>query len=156
MRARPVPLPARMRSRGLSLITAVFLLVALAVMSAAMVRLYVAQQASTAMDVRGSQAYQAALSGLEWGIHRQLRVQPPSVDCFAPSPQTFAMPAGSRLSGFIVTVTCTVKPGGNTAGETTNRWSLTAIACNQPLSTGCLTPGSDPDYVRRQVQAELN
>lgn len=144
----------RLRSRGVSLITAVFLLVALAGLSAAMVRLYLVNQSSSSMDVLGTQAYQAARSGLEWGIYQQLRVQPPSIACFS-SPQTFSMPAADRLSAFTVTVSCTAKTG-NAVGDTTNRWSIAAVACNKPALTGCPNASNDPDYVQRKVQAELN
>lgn len=144
----------RGRSRGVSLITAVFLIVVLATLAATMARLHTAQQSASTMDFLGTQAYQAARSGLEWGIYQQLRVQPPSVACFA-SPQTFAMPAADSLSAFTVTVTCTAKTG-NTVGDTTNRWSIVATACNQPGASGCPNASPDPDYVQRRVQAELN
>jgi MSHA biogenesis protein MshP len=142
-------------ARGVSLITAVFLVVLLAVLAAAIVRVSSAQQASSAMDLLGSQAYQAARSGLEWGIFQQLRVQPPAVTCFA-SPQTFALPADGSLRNFSVTVSCTPKAGGNTVGDTTNRWTIVAVACNQPGGSVCVNASGNPDYVQRQVQAELN
>lgn len=142
------------RARGVSLITAVFLLVALAGLSAAMVRVYLAQQASSSMDLQGIQAYHAARSGLEWGMFQQLRVQPPLVTCFS-SPQSFPLPADGRLSGFTVTVSCSAKTG-NTAGDTTNRWTIVAVACNQPDAGRCPNPTPNADYVQRRVQAELN
>lgn len=144
----------RSRSRGVSLITAVFLIVGLAGLAAAMARLQVGQQASSTMDMLGIQAYQAARSGLEWGIYQQLRVQPPSIACFN-SPQTFAMPASGSLSAFSVTVTCSAK-FNNAIGDTTNRWSIVAVACNQPGAAGCPNASADPDYVQRRLQAELN
>lgn len=141
-------------ARGISLITAVFLVVLLAVLAAAIVRVSSAQQANSAMDMLGSQAYQAARSGLEWGIFQQLRNQPPAVTCFA-SPQTFALPAGGSLRNFSVTVSCTAKTG-NTAGDTTNRWTIVSVACNQPGAAGCPNASPNSDYVQRRVQAELN
>lgn len=154
MRASFAAIGALRRARGVSLITAVFLVVVLAGLAAAIVRLAVVQQASSSMDMLGIQAYQAARSGLEWGIFQQLRVQPPSVACFA-SPSTFAMPAEGSLRNFSVTVTCTAK-AGNTVGDTTNRWTIAAVACNQPGPSGCPNASADPDYVQRRVQAELN
>ena len=146
---------ARTRSRGVSLITAVFLVVMLAGLTAAIVRIMLVQQASTSMDMLGVQAYQAARSGLDWGLYQQLRVQPPSVACFA-SPQTFAMPANGGLHNFTVTVTCTAKVG-NAVGDTTNRWTISAVACNQPNLIGtCPNTTTDVEYVQRRVQAELN
>lgn len=151
------PLPAALvvvRARGVSLITAVFLLVALAGLSAAMVRVYLAQQAGSTMDLMGVQAYQAARSGLEWGLFQQLRVQPPQVTCFS-SPQSFPLPADGRLSAFTVTVSCSAK-AGNAVGDTTNRWTIVAVACNQPSAAGCPNASPNADYVQRRVQAELN
>jgi MSHA biogenesis protein MshP len=154
MNHRPeiVTLPAR--ARGASLVTAIFLLVVLAVLSTAIVRLAVVQQSSATMDILGVQAYQAARSGLEWGLYQRLRVQAPGIGCFA-SPTTFAMPQDGGLSQFTVTVTCTAAPG-NVAGNTTNRWTIAAVACNQPGPAGCPNPSTDEDYVQRRVQAELN
>ena len=145
---------ARSRARGVSLVTAVFLLVVLAGLAAAIVRVLVVQQATASMDMLGVQAYQAARSGLDWGVYQQLRVQPPSVACFA-SPQTFAMPAAGTLRNFTVTVTCTAKVG-NTVGDTTNRWTVAAVACNQPGAAGCPNNTTNVEYVQRRVQAELN
>jgi len=141
-------------ARGVSLITAVFLIVLLAGLAAALVRVFGAQQAASAMDMLGSQAYQAARSGLEWGMFQQLRVQPPSVACFS-SPQTFALPSNGALRNFSVTVSCTAK-AGNTAGDTTNRWTIVSVACNQPGAAGCPNASPGSDYVQRRVQAELN
>lgn len=145
-------LPAR--TRGASLITAIFLVVVMAGLAAAVVRLVMVQQATAAMDMLGVQAYQAARSGLEWGLYQQLRVKPPAVDCFT-SPSTFAMPQDGGLRNFSVTVTCTAA-AGNLAGNTTNRWTIAAVACNQPGAAGCPNPTSNAEYVQRRVQAELN
>jgi MSHA biogenesis protein MshP len=151
---------ARSGARGVSLITAVFLVVVLAGLTAAILRITVVQQSSAAMDMLGVQAYQAARSGLEWGIYQQLRVQPTvvlpasPVACFA-SPQTFAMPSSGTLRNFSVTVTCTAKTG-NAVGDTTNRWTIAAVACNQPGAAGCPNATTNVEYVQRRVQAELN
>jgi MSHA biogenesis protein MshP len=148
---------AHARSRGVSLLTAVFLLVVLASLSAALVSVFGVQQAGTVLDVMGVRADQAARSGLEWGLYRQLRVQPavPSVACFTAVPVTFALPSDGSLAAFSVTVSC-VAGADNLAGNTTNRWSITAVACNQPGAAGCPNPNPSPEYVQRRVQAELN
>jgi MSHA biogenesis protein MshP len=142
------------RTRGASVITAIFLVVVMAGLAAAVARLVMVQQATAAMDMLGVQAYQAARSGLEWGLYQRLRVQAPGIDCFT-SPSTFAMPQDGGLRNFTVTVTCTAA-AGNLAGNTTNRWTIAAVACNQPGAAGCPNPSADADYVQRRVQAELN
>lgn len=151
------PVLARTRARGVSLITAVFLVVVLAGLTAAALRVTLVQHATAGIDILGVQAYQAARSGLEWGIFQQLRVQPTTaapVACFA-SPQTFAMPSNGGLRNFTVTVSCTAKTG-NTVGDTTNRWTIVAVACNMPGLAGCPNVTSNAEYVQRRVQAELN
>lgn len=142
--------------RGVSLIAAVVLLVLLAGLTAALVRVVMVQQVTSGLDAGGSQAYYAARSGLEWGIYQQLRAPAPAAACFA-SPQTFPMPSvpNSSLSSFTVTVTCSAS-AGNAVGKTTNRWTIVAVACNQPGLTGCPNANASPDYIARRVQAELN
>jgi MSHA biogenesis protein MshP len=150
---------ARSRARGVSLLSAVFLLVVLASLSAAIVGVFGVQQSVAVLDIMGVRADQAARSGLEWGLYRQLRVQPgvPSVACFSATPVTFAFASdpNSTLAGFSVTVSCTAG-ADNLAGNTTNRWTITSVACNKPGVAGCPNASPDPDYVQRRVQAELN
>ena len=154
-RSREVAL-ARKRARGVSMLTAVFLLVVLAGLSAAIVGVFGSQQSAAVLDIMGGRADQAARSGLDWGLYQQLRAQPAasSVDCFAPSPVTFALPGDSSLANFSVTVSCT--QGANLAGNTTNRWTIAAVACNKPGPAGCPNASPDPDYVQRRVEAQLN
>ncbi|UUZ54720.1 hypothetical protein LP419_01270 [Massilia sp. H-1] len=76
-------------ARGISLITAVFLVVLLAVLAAAIVRVSSAQQANSAMDMLGSQAYQGRAAGSNGASSSNCAISPSTVTCFA-SPQTFA------------------------------------------------------------------
>ena len=57
---------------GFSLITAIFLLVILASLSAFIVTVSGVQQTSSALDVQGSRAYQAAHAGIEWASYQVL------------------------------------------------------------------------------------
>ena len=146
------------RARGVSLLTAVFLLVVLASLSAAIVGVFTTQQSGSVLDVMGVRADQAARSGLDWGLYRQLRDQAASgsVDCFAPSPVTFPLPADSALGAFSVTVRCSKGHNDNVVGNSTNRWTIIAVACNKPGAAGCPNASPDPDYVQRRVEAQLN
>ncbi len=149
---------ARTRARGVSLLTAVFLLVVLAGLSAAIVGVFTTQQSGAVLDVMGVRADQAARSGLDWGLYRQLRQPAPAGStnlCVIPAPVTFPLPADSALANFSVTVSCT-GPSTNVAGNTTNRWTITAVACNKPGPAGCPNASPDPDYVQRRVEAQLN
>jgi MSHA biogenesis protein MshP len=138
-----------LRQRGFSLVTAIFLLVVLAGLAAAMVNISTFQQTGSALDVQGTRVTQAARTGLEWGLYQQLRVRTDG-SCF--SDTAFALPAGSSLSTFTVSVQCrlTTSPG------TLRSWQITATACNQPGGSGCPNPGNNADYLERRVQAVLS
>jgi Tfp pilus assembly protein PilX len=57
------------RQQGFSLVTAIFLLVVLAGLGAVMATFFTNQQQSSALDVMGSRAYQAARAGIEWAVY---------------------------------------------------------------------------------------
>jgi MSHA biogenesis protein MshP len=136
-----------LRQAGASLVTAIFLLVILAMLAVAIVGVSGSHQTASALDVQGVRAYQAARAGIEWGLYKQLRpaAQPA---CFATT--TFALPAGSSLSGFTVTVQCNVTNGPGTL----QRFQIISTACNQP-GPACPNPGPSTDYVQRMVQVEF-
>lgn len=58
--------PAVAAERGFSIVTAIFLLVVLSFLGVAMVSFSTTQHQSSAMDVMGTRAYQAARAGVEW------------------------------------------------------------------------------------------
>jgi MSHA biogenesis protein MshP len=58
--------------RGMSLVTAIFILVVLAAIGGYMVLTAGVQSQTTVMALQGVRAYHAARSGLEWGIYRNL------------------------------------------------------------------------------------
>lgn len=149
MMTRPALAMVRATSRGFSLVTAIFLLVVLALLSAAIISVVGTHQASSSLDVQGARAFQAARAGIEWGLYRQLQQSPGAPSCFTTT--SFALPAGSSLSGFTVTVSCTLSTGPGSL----NRWQLTSVACNQPLVNACPNPSNNPDYVQRMVQVEF-
>lgn len=148
-------LPAARRSRGVGLVTAIFLLVVIAALSVAMVTIYTSQQNSSNLDIQGARAYQAARAGLEWGLFQQRRLNV----CGAAS---FPMDSATSLRGFTVTVACQMIPGPAMAGGVADglpRWKITATACNIPTGGVCpnpdTSPVNSPDYVRRVVEAQL-
>jgi MSHA biogenesis protein MshP len=145
MNARP-PLAAQ---RGFGIITAVFLLVVLSALGAALLTVFNTSQASSALDVQGERAYQAARAGLEWELFNLLVIKAPCDDT-----NTFPMPATSTMAPFTVTVVCTTATG--TPGGLVNR-KVKVTACNMPSAAPvtCPNPSNNPDYVQRTVQAEL-
>ncbi|MCD2516497.1 agglutinin biogenesis protein MshP [Massilia sp. G4R7] len=153
MHARSRFHPRRLvRSAGVGIITAVFLLIVLAGIGVAAVRIFTAQQVTSSLDLDGARAYQAARAGIEWGLFQQLR----NSNCAS---RTFAMPADSVLANFTVSVTCTPVPGpadssGNSANTT--RWRIESIACNQPKNGACTTtPVAHPDFVQRRLEVQV-
>lgn len=130
--------------RGIGLVTAIFLLVVLSALGVALVTVHMAQQTSSAMDVVGVRAYLAARAGAEWAVFRQRN------DNVCAGSTTFAMPAGTSLSPFTVTVTCTPVTQHGIA-----RYRVISTACNQPGGAGCPNASANLDYVQRVVDVRF-
>lgn len=130
-------------ARGFGIVTAVFLLVVLAGLGAALVNLTTVQHTTSSLDIQGARAYQAARAGIEWGLYRQLR----NNNCVAAS--SFVVPA----NGFTVTVQCILTNGPGAL----QRYQVVAVACNQPVNGACTSTAASnsTDYVRRRLQAEF-
>ena len=148
--------------RGFAIVSAIFLIVALAALGVAIVTFSTSQQTSSALDVVGSRAYQAARAGVEWALYQRLNPQVISpAYCSASSAagttvtNSFVLPAGTSLSAFTVTVQCmaTANASTTTPPLIVVR-TITASACNKPTGGACPgTPG--PDYVARTVQVSI-
>ena len=93
----------RGHTRGFALASAIFLLVILAALSAFMVTLSTTQHATSAQDVMGTRAAQAARAGIEWGTFQVLNpVTAPAATACAIDP----LPLAGNLVGFKVVVAC--------------------------------------------------
>jgi len=126
---------------GFVLPTAIFLLVILAALAAYMVSLSRTSHISSALDIQGGRAYQAARAGIEWAAWQLL--QNPAPSCVAaPPPLTFT---GTTLAPFSVDVSC-IQSGSYTDGaDTVEIYQITSTATSG-------LPG-EVDYVERQIQA---
>jgi Tfp pilus assembly protein PilX len=101
--ARPTA-PSMASQRGFSLFSAIFLLVMLSALGAAIVKVTSSSQIASALDIQGERGYQAARAGIEWGLYQQ------RIKNSCPQDATsFALPAGTTLAGFTVTVKCSAK-----------------------------------------------
>jgi MSHA biogenesis protein MshP len=154
MKRSPPILHRKLRySAGVGLITAIFLLVVLAGLGVAMVTIFNAQQASSSLDVQGARAYQAAKAGIEWGLFQQLR------NNTCDPVKSFALPDGSSLSSFVVTVKCARIPGPQPEvgdPQALDRWMIEATACNlQPSDGSCPNHSNSPDYVQRRIEVRI-
>lgn len=145
--------PQRIRVRGFSLITAIFLLVVLAALGAFMVIFTGLQQRTVQADVLGVRAYYAARAGTEWALYRALDPD----NTIAPGPASFVACAsasgtlnamGGSLSPFTVVVACSAPTDYNEAGKTIRVFQITATACNNATCPAVSPPAG---YVERQI-----
>lgn len=135
--------------RGFTLVTAVFLITILFLLSAFMIGFRVYQEASISLDTLGTRAFAAARTGVEWGAYQALRPGP----CALGTTTTSLTLAGT-LSGYTATVAIT-GTSYNEAGATVTMCSITSNACNQPSGGNCpnATPGAN--YVERQITSTV-
>ena len=130
--------------RGFSIVTAIFLLVVLAGLGAVMMTFFTAQQQSSALDVLGSRAYQAARAGIEWAA---FQVATSSSAVAATCATSFAQSSlGGTLAPFRVAVNC-VPTSYDEGGSTVWIYDVSAVA-----QTGTL---GDQNYVERVISVKM-
>lgn len=118
---------------GFTLVQAIFILVILALLGVAMMRLIGVQSSTSVFALQGARAYQAARSGLEWGAARAA--------------------AGNSCSGmmmvdnFSVAVTCTSQQFREGPIGPYDVYDIRAIA-------SCGHYGS-PDYISRRAEMKV-
>lgn len=131
---------------GFVLPTAIFLLVVLAALATYMVSLSRTSHISSALDIQGARAYQAARAGIEWAAWQVVDPQtvPPVSTTPCPAPTTLTL-AGT-LAAFNVDVTC-IRTSATDGAD--------AVAIYQITSTARSGAPGEVDYVDRQIQASL-
>lgn len=92
--------PCARKQPGFAIVSAIFLIVVLAVLGVYMATMSGVQQATTSKTLTASRVYYGAKAGLEWGIHRAIAA---GGTCLAST--TFAL-TGPGFDGINVTVTC--------------------------------------------------
>jgi MSHA biogenesis protein MshP len=128
---------------GFVLPTAIFLLVVLAALAAYMVTLSRTSHLSSALDLQGGRAYQAARAGIEWAAWQLL--QNPAPSCAAAPPP---LALTGTLAPFSVNVSC-IQSGTYTDGADT-------VSIYQITSTATSGVPGEVDYVERQIQASFS
>jgi MSHA biogenesis protein MshP len=141
------PVPRLYRSRGVGIVTAIFLLVVLSGIGAAIVTFATAQQQAGVLDLLGTRAYEAARTGIEYGLYQNQRN---NVPCPAAN---FAGPGS--LSQMTISVTCSQTSSQMADGTSLTRTAITATACNQPSNGACPNAAPGVDYVQRVVQVVI-
>lgn len=139
-----ITLPDRRREGGFAIVSAIFIIVALAALGVFVSVVTQAQHIGSALDLEGARAYQAARSGTEWGAWSVLQ---PGAACFV-SPTTL-----DKVNGISVTVSCGPGPAGD--GVETGLgaiFSIAAVACNRPdAKGGCPGAADAANYVERRM-----
>lgn len=132
------------------MISALFVLVVLAALGAAMVGITQRQQLGSAAELEAARALQSARGALEWGAFQVLQNPAPP----AAAPACFAS-TNMAVAPHTVTVTCTRTPGSGTVADgsaTMVFYQLVATACNAPVSGACPATGTvAANYVERQL-----
>jgi MSHA biogenesis protein MshP len=126
--------------RGFAMVSAIFLMVVLALLGGLMLSLSNSQQISGVRDLLGTRAYYAARAGIEWGAYQALR----NNSCSPASP----LPNAVAATGFAVQVVCVASGPYDEAGVSVTLYQITATA-----SAG--TPGAH-DFAERQLQAVVS
>lgn len=149
------------RTRGFTIVSAIFILVVLAALGAFIVTISTNQQIGSALDVQGVRAYQAARAGIEWGLYK---VQSStgynfSYDC--PVTDTGSMCSNRRscpsasgpftVFGFAVSVSCSVSTPA-VSGEPII-YTITSTACSTSGACPNTSPGSF--YIERRLEVSL-
>ena len=124
---------------GFGLISAIFLLVVLSAAASFMVNLGGAQRTTVNLAIQGAHAFQAARSGVEWGIY-QLAT---NGVCFA---DTNLNLAEGGLNGFTVSVTC-ASSDHTEATTTATVYQIVAIAEQGAYGS--------QDYARRRLRVTI-
>lgn len=121
--------------RGFALVTAIFLLVVLAALGAAMLTFSSAQHMGSAMDVQGARAYQAARAGIEWGAYQALR----NSSCAGSTTVALA----GELAGFTLVIGC-------------NQTTSGSLIVYQITSTASIGSAGQVNRAERQLQATIS
>lgn len=125
---------------GFSLVSALFVLVVLAVVSASMLGVAAAQRRSSSFALLGTRAYQAARSGIEWAVASAIAT-PGSCPAAA-----FTLDEGG-LTGFSVLVTCASSQHEEN-GAVTTVFRFTSEARYGSFG--------DDDYASRRIEATVS
>lgn len=143
------------RQRGLGVVGAIVVLVMLSALAAGVVRLTFTQQVTSALDIQGARALQAANAGVEWGMYQALKGS--WVGCTGSS-QTLDL---RSTMGFMVTVNCTSRSpafveGATSSGARSVRlYIVDAVACTSSTSCPDASRAATPNYVERYRQAMI-
>lgn len=137
------------KQRGFTLVSAIFLLVVLALLGAYMVTIGGVQRATTSQALMAARVYYGAKSGLEWAIQRATAPQVTNNNTasgLCSSASSFNL-TGNGLEGISVTVTCTRIDYPPKGGKVYSVFYITSLAKFGSLGS--------PDYSQRLLEATV-
>jgi MSHA biogenesis protein MshP len=128
------------RAQGFSLVSAIFLLVVLALLGTYMVTIGTVQRQTSSYSILGSRAVYAADSGVQWAIRSVLT----NGSC-AGFPASFTL-SGGATDGFRIAAECSL----TTYTENPVSYNVYSL-----LVTARLGNVGDPDYISRTIRARV-
>mgnify|MGYP000014480128 CR=1 FL=1 len=131
------------KQKGFSLVTAIFLLVILSSVGAFMVTIGGTQRTTTIAAIQGARAYQAARSGIEWGISRLLA---PGANCTAITGGPNFTINVNGMNGFDITVSC----------DFTSHVEAGPVVVYVITADARFGTYGSPDFVRRRITATIS
>ncbi len=132
----------RVASKGFTLVTALFLLVVVALLSVYMINFSGVQHTTLVYGMQGARAMQAARAGIEWGVYEAITNNNTGGICQAtPVSTTF------KVDGFDVRVGCSLSA---------HQESTTTITTYQLTSQASINSFGSLDYVFRNLQATVS
>ncbi len=155
---RSPSIPGRRRrpaQAGFGAIAAIAVLVVLAGLAAALVRLGTGQQIGASQSLQAARAGLAARAGIEWGLHEALKGG--WTACASGASRTLDLSADT---GMWVSVTCarsTYNEGETSPGvpRTLTVWRIQATACNSRAGCPDASRAVGSNYVERQRETTL-
>jgi MSHA biogenesis protein MshP len=130
---------------GSTLITSIFLLVVVALLSSYIVTLRSVQQATLGYGVQGVRAMQAARAGIEWGIYQALPPGGGESEC---SNSNEEFNGSGAIADFRINVTCKLQGTHIESGIIITTYQLTSRA-----ETGIY---GTLDYTSRELQSRVS
>lgn len=138
----------RLRSTGMALISAIFLIVVLIGVGVAMMNLSNVEHDTASKAILAAKVYYGARAGVDWGIQQSIAAS----SCVGGAGTTINLTTGS-LNGVNVTVTCgAALQGASTCGltgtSTCQTYYLTSVATTGALGT--------LNYAERRIEATVS
>ena len=150
---RPFDPQGARRSQGLGMIAALVVLVLLASLAAAIVRLGWTQQTTLAQDIDSARASQTAHAGIQWGLYQVFKGSWSA--CASPT-QTLDL---RTQTGYMVTVTCAYtdySEGESSEGvpQSVRLFTVEATACSTTSACPDASRVTSPHYVERRMRVQ--